>query len=180
VAQSFTEQRIDPVPPPQPAQPIDLGWVKHLMDEEFNARDWREANELALLALMEIQEHWGYCSQDAAAVVADHLGIELQRVYALLTFYGDLRTTPRADNVYIACDGAACNALGSGKLLNRIIDRLGIIRKGQTSLDGKVTMEVFSGCMGACQLGPLAMVNGKSYGYLTPEKVDLILNELMK
>ena len=180
MSQSPNGQRIEPVPPPQPAQPIDLGWVKGLMDEEFNARDWREANELALLALMEIQEHWGYCSQDAAAVVADHLGIELQRVYALLTFYGDLRTTPRAANVYVACDGAACNVLGSGQRVERIMDRLSIIRKGQTSPDGKVTMEVFSGCMGACQVGPLAVVNGKPYGHLDAEKVDEILNELLK
>ena len=180
MSQSTEAQRIAPVPPPQPAQPIDLGWVQHLMDEEFNARDWREANELALLALMEIQEHWGYCSEDAAAVVADHLGIELQRVYALLTFYGDLRTTPRADNVYIACDGAACNVLGSGQLVDRIFERLNIVRKGQTSPDGKVTMEIFSGCMGACQIGPMAMVNGKAYGNLTPDKVDQILNELVK
>src|SRR5215213_2365209 len=176
VSQSLDQQRIGQVPPPQPPQPIDLGWVKHLMEEEFNARDWREANELALLALMEIQEHWGYCSEDAAAVVAEHLGVEMQRVYALLTFYGDLRTTPRADNVYIACDGAACNTLGSGVLL----DRISIVRKGQTSPDGKVTMEVFSGCMGACQIGPMATVNGKAFGHLTPEKVDQILNELLK
>ncbi len=179
VVQSSEEQRIDPVPPPQPAQPIDLAWVKHLMDEEFNPRDWREANELALLALMEIQEHWGYCSEDAAAVVAEHLNIELQRVYSLLTFYGDLRTTPRADNVYIACDGAACNVLGSGQLVDHIFNRLGIVRKGQTSQDGKVTMEVFSGCMGACQVGPLAQINGKYYGNLNQEKVDQILNELI-
>src|SRR5204863_227469 len=137
-------------------------------------------NELALLALMEIQEHWGYCSEDAAVVVADHLGVELQRVYALLTFYGDLRTTPRAANVYIACDGAACNTLGSDVLVDRIIDRLGITRKGQTSPDGKVTMEIFSGCMGACQIGPIATVNGKAYGHLTPEKVDQILIELIE
>lgn len=180
MSQSPEGQRIDPVPPPQPSQPIDLDWVKALMVREYNACDWREAHELALLALMDIQEHWGYCSQDAAAVVADHLGITLQRVYALLTFYGDLRTTPRAANVYIACDGAACNVLGSGRLVEQLFERLGIVRKGQTSADGKVTMEIFSGCMGACQIGPMATVNGKAYGRLTPEKVDRILDEILK
>lgn len=166
------------IPPPAPAQPIDLAWVKRLMEEEFNARDWREANELALLALMEIQEHWGYVSEDAAAVVADHLGIELQRVYALVTFYADLRTTPRADNVYVACDGAACHTLGSGDLVDHIFDRLGITRKGQASADGAVTVEIWSGCMGACQIGPMASVNGKYVGFLNVEKIDRILDEL--
>lgn len=168
------------VPAPQPPQPIDLGWVKQMMEEEFNARDWREANELALLALMEIQEHWGYCSEDAAAVVADHLGVELQRVYALLTFYADLRATPRANNVFVACDGAACHTLGSGEVVDRIFDRLGIIRKGQTSADGKVTLEIWSGCMGACQIGPMATVNGRAFGHLTADKVDQILDQLQK
>lgn len=179
MSQSPEAQRIAQVPPPQPAQPLDLGWVRDLMAREYNARDWREAQELILLALMDIQEHWGYCSQEAAAVVATHLGVELQRVYALLTFYGDLRTTPRADNVYVACDGAACNVLGSGRLVEQIFERLAIVRKGQTSPDGKVTMEIFSGCMGACQIGPLATVNGKAYGHLTPEKVDRILDALL-
>ena len=166
------------IPPSAPPDPIDPGWVKGLMEEEYNARDWREANELALLALMDIQEHWGYVSEDAAAVVADHLGVELQRVYSLVTFYADLRTTPRAGNVYIACDGAACHTLGSGELVDRIFDRLGIVQKGQTSADGAVTLEIWSGCMGACQIGPLANVDGKYVGHLTPEKDDRILDEL--
>lgn len=164
----------------QPPQPIDLAWVQRMMDEEYNARDWREANELALLALMEIQEHWGYCSEEAAAVVAAHLGVELQRVYALLTFYADLRTTPRANNVYVACDGAACHTLGSGELVDRIFARLGIARKGETSADGAVTVEIWSGCMGACQVGPLASVNGRHVGFLTPAKVDRILDQLQR
>lgn len=166
------------VGPGSPAQPIDLAWVKGLMEEEYNARDWREANELALLALMDIQEHWGYCSEDAAAVVGAHLGVELQRVYALLTFYADLRTTPRADNVYTICDGAACHTLGSGALVDLIFDRLGIVEKGQTSADGTTTVEIWSGCMGACQNGPLANVNGQYVGFLTPEKVGRILDQL--
>ncbi|MFN8540113.1 MAG: NAD(P)H-dependent oxidoreductase subunit E [Thermomicrobiales bacterium] len=130
---SAAPEMIERVPPGKPPEPIDLGWVKHLMEEEFNARDWREAQELALLALMEIQEHWGYCSQEACAVVAEHLGVELQRVYALVTFYGDLRTTRRGPNVYIACDGAACNTLGSGHLMDHIYDRLHLTQKGQTT-----------------------------------------------
>ena len=174
----MSQRTPEQLPMTEPGPAIDLAWVKHLMEEEYNARDWREANELALLALMDIQEHWGYCSEDACQVVADHLGVELQRVYALVTFYADLRTTPRAEHVYTACDGAACHTLGSGELVDRIFDRLGIVRKGQTSADGAVTLEIWSGCMGACQIGPLANVDGKYFGHLTPEKVDRILDEL--
>ena len=172
-------QRVpDQLPMSEPTGGIDLGWVKQMMEEEYNARDWREANELALLALMEIQEHFGYCSEEAAAVVADHLGIELQRVYALLTFYADLRTTARAPHVYTICDGAACHTLGSGELRELIFERLGIVQKGETSPDGQVTVEIWSGCMGACQIGPMASVDGKYHGFLTPEKVHRILDEL--
>jgi NADH-quinone oxidoreductase subunit E len=174
-----TPQRIPNLTPmTEPSRGIDLGWVKHLMEQEYNARDWREANELALLALMDIQEHWGYVSEDAAEVVADHLGIELQRVYHLLTFYADLRTTPRAAHTYTLCDGAACHTLGSGELLDQVFERLGITQRGQTSADGKVTVEIWSGCMGACQIGPMANVDGRYVGFLTAEKVGAILDEL--
>ena len=111
-------------------------------------------------------------------MVADHLGIELQRVYALLTFYADLRTTARAQHVYTICDGAACHTLGSGELRELIFERLGIVQKGETSPDGKVTVEIWSGCMGACQIGPMANVDGRYHGFLTPEKVHRILDEL--
>lgn len=157
---------------------IDLGWVAQLMRDHYNARDWREANELALLALMDIQEHWGYCSENAASVVAGHLGIELQRVYALLTFYADLRTTPRAASVITACDGAACHTLGAGKVVDTLFSRLGITAKGQTNAAGTITMELWSGCMGACQLGPLAAVDGQYIGRLTPEKAGEIVANL--
>lgn len=157
---------------------IDLSWVARLMRDHYNARDWREANELALLALMDIQEHWGYCSENAASVVADHLGIELQRVFALLTFYADLRTTPRAANVIIACDGAACHTLGSGEVVDALYERLGITAKGQTNAAGTITMELWSGCMGACQLGPLASVDGQYIGSLNREKAGEIVANL--
>lgn len=159
---------------------IDLPWVQQLLRDNYNARDWREANELALLALMDIQEHWGYCSEDAAAVVADHLGIELQRVFSLLTFYADLRTTPRAANVITACDGAACHTLGSGEVVARFFEQLGITSKGQTNPAGSITMEIWSGCMGACQLGPLANVNGQYEGQLTPDKAAEIVARLRR
>jgi NADH-quinone oxidoreductase subunit E len=178
VSQASNQHLSEQVPPAQSPQPIDLAWVKHLLEEEYNARDWREANELALLALMDIQEHWGYCSEDAAAVVAEHLGIELQRVYSLISFYTDLRPTPRADNVYVACDGAACHTLGSGELVDHIFARLGITKRGGTSADGTTTVEIWSGCMGACQLGPLATANGKYVGFLTRESVDRILDQM--
>src|SRR3712207_8822898 len=39
-------QRVpDQLPMSEPTRGIDLGWVKHMMEEEYNARDWREANE---------------------------------------------------------------------------------------------------------------------------------------
>lgn len=165
-------------PMTEASRQIDLAWVERLMADEYNPRDWREANELALLALMDIQEHWGWVSEDAAAVVAEHLGIELQRVYALVTFYADLRTTPRAGHVFTFCDGAACHTLGSGELVDQIMERLRITRKGQTSPDGTTTFEIWSGCMGACQIGPLAQVDGKYVGDLTAEKVARILDDL--
>ena len=73
---------------------------------------------------------------------------------------------------------AACHTLGSGELVDHIFDRLGITNRGQTSADGTTTVEIWSGCMGACQLGPMASVNGKYVGYLTRERVDRILDQM--
>ncbi|MFN8517343.1 MAG: NAD(P)H-dependent oxidoreductase subunit E [Chloroflexia bacterium] len=127
---------------------------------------------------MEIQEHWGYCSQGSLRGRRGASGRGVAAVYALVTFYGDLRTTRRGPNVYIACDGAACNTLGSGHLMDHIYDRLHLTQKGQTTADGQLTVESSRGCMGACQIGPMAQVNGKYWPPDAREKVDAILDQM--
>ena len=58
-----------------------------------------------------------------------------------------------------------------------VADRLGI-KLGETTADGRITL-VESECQGACGDAPVALVNNhKMRSFLTPEKLDQLLEEL--
>ena len=56
-----------------------------------------------------------------------------------------------------------------------ITNELGI-SNGQTTEDGLFTLKNVA-CLGCCSLSPVMMVNGETFGTLTPEKAVSILND---
>ena len=71
------------------------------------------------------------------------------------------------------CLGTACFLRGSGKILERVEELLGI-KNGETTPDGKFTITTLR-CVGACGLAPVMQINDKTYGNITPEDVESIL-----
>ncbi|MGN0969350.1 MAG: NADH-ubiquinone oxidoreductase-F iron-sulfur binding region domain-containing protein, partial [Evtepia sp.] len=53
------------------------------------------------------------------------------------------------------------------------------IHNGETTEDGMFTLNEVA-CLGCCSLAPVMMINGDTYGNLTPEKTIKILRELRK
>ena len=80
---------------------------------------------------------------------------------------------PKGDNVIAICLGTACFVRGSGKILERVEELLGI-KNGETTPDGKFTITTLR-CVGACGLAPVMQINDKTYGNITPEDVESIL-----
>ena len=69
--------------------------------------------------------------------------------------------------------GTACYVKGSGDLLDRICEVLGM-EVGATSPDGKFSIEA-TRCIGACGLAPVLTINNDVYGRLTKADIDGIL-----
>ena len=69
--------------------------------------------------------------------------------------------------------GTACYVKGSGDILDRIVEILGL-PVGATTPDGKYSLEA-TRCIGACGLAPVLTVNGEVYGRLTVDDVDSII-----
>ena len=74
------------------------------------------------------------------------------------------------------CDGTACHVNGSERIRTAITQELGI-RDGETTEDGLFTLNEVA-CLGCCSLAPVMMINGDTYGNLTPEKTIKILRQL--
>ena len=62
--------------------------------------------------------------------------------------------------------------------MDRLLERLQI-QAGETTPDGKFSIEE-TRCVGACGLAPVFTVNGEVYGKATVQKLDQVIDELMK
>jgi NADH-quinone oxidoreductase subunit E len=78
----------------------------------------------------------------------------------------------------LLCHGAACYVMGSQK----VVDHLDLnydVESGKTTKDGTLTVQIVNGCLGVCDLAPVAQLDHERYcGGLTVEKFEELLNSL--
>jgi NADH-quinone oxidoreductase subunit E len=158
---------------------IDLDQVRALLTAHVTPSDQQEAFELILLALMEIQEHFGWVSRDAARVVAEHLHVPFARVFELLTFYGDFKLSRPGRHRFQVCNGTACYAMGTPAVQRALEAKLGIVA-GEMTPDGEVSFDLIPTCLGACDLAPLGLFDTRYYPKLTPETVGSLVDEVLR
>lgn len=126
--------------------------------------------------LQETQDLYGYLPEDAMALIAERTGVALSQIIGVATFYAQFRLEPVGKNLIMLCQGTACHVNGSELISAAISDELGI-DDGQTTEDGLFTLEHVA-CLGCCSLSPVMMVNGTTYGSLTPDKTRKVLREI--
>jgi NADH-quinone oxidoreductase subunit E len=97
---------------------------------------------------------------------------------ALATFYKAFSLQPRGKHVVQVCQGTACHVRGAVRILGAIERELGI-EGGQTDEDLQWTLETV-GCLGACALGPIVVVDGEYHGQMTSVKATRLLQRIKK
>ena len=123
--------------------------------------------------LQEAQEIYGYLPIEVQKMVAEGLNVPLEEVYGVSTFYSQFALSPKGKYNISVCLGTACYVKGSGDILNKLSEKLGIEAEECTP-DGKFSLEVCR-CVGACGLAPVMIVGGDVYGKMTPDRVAGIL-----
>ena len=127
-----------------------------------------------LIAILHrAQDIFGYLPMVVQTHIARKLNINVSKVYGVVSFYSFFSMKPKGENVIAICLGTACFVRGSGKILERVEELLGI-KNGETTPDGKFTITTLR-CVGACGLAPVMQINDKTYGNITPEDVESIL-----
>lgn len=140
--------------------------------------DYKPVKDNLIQMLNEVQEHYGYVPMDAQKELSKFLDIPMAEIYGVVTFYSRFSLKPKGKYNISVCMGTACFVKGSQKILDRLLDRLKI-QVGETTADGKFSIEE-TRCVGACGLAPVFTVNGEVYGKATVQKLDQVLDELMK
>ena len=153
-------------------QEIDLGACNEILDK------YVDMPGALMPALQAIQEHYGYIPEPTVHLTAERLNVYSSQIYGVLTFYAQFHLEPRGKYIIRVCMGTACHVKGAGRIGDTIKDRLGV-GHAETTDDLKFTAE-YVACIGACGMAPVIMVNDDTYGSLTVQKVDEVIEKYVK
>ena len=144
-------------------------------EEKLNAVLARHKGEKGAImpCLQEAQEIYGYLPVEVQTMIAKGLGVPLEEVFGVSTFYSQFSLTPKGKYNISVCLGTACNVKGAAAILEQITKNIGI-QPEECTPDGLFSLTACR-CIGACGLSPVMTSNDEVYGLLVPEEVDGIL-----
>ncbi len=135
----------------------------------------RKPSEL-LQILQDVQGVERWLAPESLEQVAAGLGVPLAKVYRLASFFKSLSLSPRGEHVCQVCIGTTCHVRGAPRLVDKVELELGI-KEGETTADMAFTLETV-GCVGACALGPLVVIDGEYHGNMTTNELGKALSSL--
>jgi NADH:ubiquinone oxidoreductase subunit E len=150
---------LDPAQVPDPATtevPDDL------RDEinDYMAR-YPDRHSAALPALRAAQGRYGWCSPQALEQVACVMRVTPAYLSAVATFYDMLRVDPAPPGTHAiyVCTNISCSLNGADALFEAMLEAAGD--------DEAFDVRAFE-CLGACDIAPMASVDGTYVGPLAP------------
>jgi len=138
--------------------------------------DRRSQPQQLLEALQDVQEAFGYISEEAMRTISAELGVPVMEVYRAANYYKAFSLTPRGRHVLTVCMGTACHVRGASRMIDEVEGQLGLT-PGQTTEDGMFTLECVN-CLGACALGPVVVLDGQYHGKMTPNKLRTLIQSV--
>lgn len=127
-----------------------------------------------LVVLQKAQDIYGYLPIEVQKKVADGMGVSMEKVYGVVTFYHFLRTDPVGKYNFSVCMGTVCYVKGSGLINEKLKEVLGI-DDGECTPDGLFAIQP-TRCIGCCGLAPVMFVNDDVYGNITQYDVENIVD----
>ena len=136
--------------------------------------DIHKSTEGALIPVLhETQTLYGYLPEEALKIISKEMNISLAEVYGVVTFYTNFSLSKKGKYKINICLGTACYVKGSGQILDKLKEKLGI-ELGECTEDGKFSLDACR-CIGACGLAPVLTINDDVHGRLTVDEVEGIL-----
>jgi NADH-quinone oxidoreductase subunit E len=132
-------------------------------------------NLLSILHDLQDADERHYLTDENLRRTADYLGLTFSFVHGVATFYTMFSLKPRGRYIIRICQSPPCYLMGSTTLARELMRHLGA-EFGETTRDGVFTLEM-SSCLGVCGVAPAMMINDEVYGNLTPDRIQIILEE---
>lgn len=145
-------------------------WVK-----KFPAGRQRSASLSALRAAQE--QNNGFLTPDLMDAVAEYLSLPPIQVYEVASFYSMFEIHPCGRHHVSICTNLSCMLNGAEALVAHAEKKLGC-KLNESTADGRIFLKREEECLAACTGAPMMMVDHVFHEYLTPARLDEILDEL--
>jgi NADH-quinone oxidoreductase subunit E len=126
-------------------------------------------------ALLTIQRRRGWISDDSLLEISQFLGMTVEDVDSIATFYNLIFRKPLGRHVAFMCDSISCWIKGCEQVQEQI-KKLYDVDLGQTTADGRLTVLPIA-CLGQCERAPALMIDQDVYGDVTPEQIEQIVEQ---
>lgn len=143
----------------------------------FGRMLWRHRGEPGMLIplLQAAQDSYGHIPRLAVEQISEVTGIPTSEIYGVITFYKQFRLKPVGRHLVRLCKGTACHVVGADMIAQTVADELKV-PPDETTDDGLFTFTVVA-CLGCCSLAPVLMIDGETYGRMTPQQVRRVLRQ---
>lgn len=151
---------------------IDLSKIKDIVDK------YKDTKGSLITMLQKVQDVYSYVPVEAMIYISEQSGIKVSKIHGVVTFYTQFRLNPVGKHLIYLCQGTACHVNGSEAIEEAIVEELSI-KDGETTEDGLFTF-INVACLGCCSLSPVMMIDGETFGKLTPKSTKEILKDIRK
>jgi NADH:ubiquinone oxidoreductase subunit E len=157
----------EPAEIPDPADtPVPAELREQVEAHMANYPDRRSATLPALAAAQRVH---GWCSPEAIAQVACVMRVTPAYLESVASFYDMLETTPVGRHSVYVCTNISCSLRGADAVYDAV--------RTAAAGDADVNVRSFE-CLGACDIAPMASVDGVYVGPLEPADAPQLLADV--
>ncbi len=140
---------------------------------EHAIHHYEDPRAASIDALKIVQKYRRWVPDGAIYLIAELLQMSAADVEGVATFYNRIYRQPVGRHVIAVCDSIGCFLTGFDELYAALQETLGI-RPGQTTPDDRFTLLPVC-CLGACDQGPVLMVNNATHFNVSPANLTQLL-----
>ena len=159
--------RKDPAGVPDPAAtPVPESLRRRI---EAHMAQYPDRRSAAIPALFAVQRRYGWCTPEGVEQAACVMRLTPGYLMAVATFYDMLETQPTGRNAVYVCTNISCSLCGADELYEAFLDEVGD--------DPAINLREFE-CLGACDIAPMASIDGQYVGPVTTDEVPTVVEQI--
>jgi NADH:ubiquinone oxidoreductase subunit E len=136
---------------------------------EAHIAKYPERRSATVPALREVQDRYGWCTPEGIEQAACVLRLTPAYLISVATFYDMLETRPVGRNTIYVCTNISCSLCGADELYATVREEVGD--------DPDFNVRSFE-CLGACDIAPMASVNGTYVGPISLDEVPTLVQQV--